>query len=232
MKKITLMFVALCLLTGQAIAKDIRIGVVMATYDDNFLTLLRNSIEKRGKELGLNLQIEDSKNQVGVQYNQVQNFIASGVDAIIVSPVDTDATVSISDSAEAANIPLVYVNRQPINVDRLPDNQAFIASNEVDSGTLQTKEVCRLLGGKGKLLVLMGSLTDQTGIQRTKDIHDVIATPECSGLSIIDEQIGEWQRTEGNDIMTNWLSAGHKFDAVIANNDEMDKHYGHYRALV
>ncbi len=45
MKKITFMFVALCLLTGQAIAKDIRIGVVMATYDDNFLTLLRNSIE-------------------------------------------------------------------------------------------------------------------------------------------------------------------------------------------
>jgi inositol transport system substrate-binding protein len=138
-----------------------------------------------------------------------------------VSPVDTDATVSISDAAEAAGIPLVYVNRQPVNVDMLPNNQAFVASNEVDSGTLQTQEVCRLLGGKGKVLVLMGALTDQTGIQRTKDIHDVIATPECSGMEVVAEEAGLWQRTMGNNIMTNWLSAGLEFDAVIANNDEM-----------
>ena len=50
----------------------------------------------------------------------------------------------------AADVPLVYVNRQPINVDTLPDNQAFVASNEVDSGTLETIEVCRLLKEQGK----------------------------------------------------------------------------------
>jgi inositol transport system substrate-binding protein len=221
MKKITLMFVALSCITTSVMAKDLRIGVAMATYDDNFLTLLRTAIERRGGELGVDLQVEDGKNEVGVQFNQIQNFVASGVDGIVVSPVDTDATLSISDAAEEAGIPLVYVNRQPINLDMLPDNQAFIASNEVDSGTLQTKEVCRLLGGKGNVLILQGSLTDQTGIQRTQDIHDVIATPECSGLKVVDQQVGNWQRIQGNDIMTNWLSAGLKFDAVIANNDEM-----------
>lgn len=201
--------------------KDIKIGVVMATYDDNFLTILRRGIEKHGKETGVQLQVEDSKNEVGLQMNQIQNFIASGIDAIIVSPVDTDATVGMSDAAEAAGIPMVYVNRQPINVDMLPNNQAFVASNEVDSGTMQTKEVCRLLNGKGDVLVLMGALTDQTGIQRTRDIHDVIASKDCAGLKIVEEQSGEWQRNRGNDIMTNWLSAGIQFDAVIANNDEM-----------
>jgi inositol transport system substrate-binding protein len=221
MKKITLMFVALSCITTSVMAKDLRIGVAMATYDDNFLTLLRTAIERRGGELGVDLQVEDGKNEVGVQFNQIQNFVASGVDGIVVSPVDTDATLSISDAAEEAGIPLVYVNRQPINLDMLPDNQAFIASNEVDSGTLQTKEVCRLLGGQGNVLILQGSLTDQTGIQRTQDIHDVIATPECSGLKVVDQQVGNWQRIQGNDIMTNWLSAGLKFDAVIANNDEM-----------
>lgn len=202
-------------------AGTLKIGVVMATYDDNFLTLLRRGIEKAGQTAGVTLQIEDSKNEVGLQMNQIQNFVATGVDAIIVSPVDTDATVGMSDAAQAAGIPLVYVNRQPINVDMLPDNQAFVASNEVDSGTLQTREVCRLLKGKGDVLVLMGALTDQTGIQRTRDIHDVIATPECAGMKIVEEQSGEWQRNKGNDIMTNWLSAGIHFDAVIANNDEM-----------
>jgi len=129
--------------------------------------------------------------------------------------------VSISDDAQAANIPLVYVNRQPINIDLLPDNQAFIASNEVDSGTLQTKEVCRLLGGKGEIAVLMGALTDQTGIQRTQDIYDVIDTPECKDMKVVIKDTGLWQRSVANNIMTNWLSAGMTFDAVIANNDEM-----------
>ncbi|TYL48746.1 sugar ABC transporter substrate-binding protein [Marinomonas sp. IMCC 4694] len=210
------------LLSPVALADNLRIGVTMATYDDNFLTLLRTAIEARGQEIkDVDLQIEDAKNQVGAQLNQVQNFIASGVDAIIISPVDTDATVSISDDAQAANIPLIYVNRQPINIDLLPDNQAFIASNEVDSGTLQTKEVCRLMGGKGNLAVIMGALTDQTGIQRTQDIYDVIATPECSGMKVVVKDTGLWQRSIANNIMTNWLSAGIQFDAVIANNDEM-----------
>jgi inositol transport system substrate-binding protein len=221
MKKLLSVAAVMLSLSAAVSAQDLKIGVAMATYDDNFLTLLRTSIKKHAEDVGVNAQIEDGKNEVGTQFNQIQNFIASGVDAIVISPVDTDATVSISDAAEAANIPLVYVNRQPINIDFLPDNQAFVASNEVDSGTLQTKEVCRILGGKGKVLVLMGALTDQTGIQRTKDIHDVIATPECSGMEVVAEESGLWQRFKGNNIMTNWLSAGIEFDAVIANNDEM-----------
>jgi inositol transport system substrate-binding protein len=221
MKKFTLRSLAGCLLAGSVSAAELNIGVSMSTFDDNFLTVLRTGMEKHATDAGVSLQIEDGKNEVGTQLNQIQNFIATGVDAIIINPVDTDATVAMSDDAAAAGIPLVYVNRQPINVDMLPDNQAFIASNEVDSGTLQTQEVCRLLNGKGKVLVLMGALTDQAGIQRTKDIHDVIKTPECSGMEVVAEESGEWQRTKGNNIMTNWLSSGLEFDAVIANNDEM-----------
>ncbi|MEZ5722954.1 MAG: hypothetical protein R3D59_16175 [Paracoccaceae bacterium] len=61
--------------------------------------------------------------------------MASGVDAIIVNPVDTSATQAMTDAAAAANVPLVYVNRQPINLDTLPETQTFVGSNEVDSGT-------------------------------------------------------------------------------------------------
>ncbi|ADZ90103.1 sugar ABC transporter substrate-binding protein [Marinomonas mediterranea] len=209
-------------LSPMSFAADLRISVSMATFDDNFIALLRNAIEKRGDELdNVELQVEDAKNEVGTQLNQIQNSIAADVDAIIVSPVDTDATVSMNDDAQYTNIPLVYVNHQPINVDLLPDNQAFIASNEIDSGTLQTKEVCRLMEGKGEIVVLMGALTDQTGIQRTQDIYDVLETDECSNIKIVEKQTGLWQRTMASDIMTNWLSAGVEFDGVIANNDEM-----------
>lgn len=198
------------------------VGVSMAKFDDNFLTVLRNGMQDYAKTLdGVTLQVEDAQNDVAKQQSQIQNFIAAGVDAIIVNPVDTDATAAMSKIAAEAKIPLVYVNREPVNIDALPDGQAFVASNEADSGTLQTKEICKLLGGKGKAVVMMGELSNQAARMRTKDIHDVLATDECKGIEIVEEQTANWSRTEGSDLLTNWLSAGTEFDAVIANNDEM-----------
>ncbi|MFT4160478.1 sugar ABC transporter substrate-binding protein [Shinella sp. NM-101] len=198
------------------------IGVSMALFDDNFLTVLRNGMSDYAKTLdGVELQIEDAQNDVAKQQSQVQNFIASGVSAIIVNPVDTDATAALSKAAADAGIPLVYVNREPVNINELPEKQAFVASNEQESGTLETQEVCRLLNGKGKVVVMMGELSNQAARMRTQDIKDVIATDECKGLEIVEEQTANWSRTQGSDLMTNWLSAGLEFDAVISNNDEM-----------
>ncbi len=215
-----------CVLAEGAMAANV--GVSMALFDDNFLTVLRNGMQDYAKTLdGVTLQVEDAQNDVGKQLNQIQNFIAGGVDAIIVNPVDTDATVAMTQAAKDANIPLVFVNRQPVNLDDLPDNQAFVASDEKESGTLETQEVCRLLKAEGKdkdgasILVLMGELSNQAARQRTQDIHDVIATDDCKFMKIAEEQTANWSRTQGSDMMTNWLSAGTKFDAVVSNNDEM-----------
>jgi len=202
-----------------------KIGVSMAKFDDNFLTVLRNGMIAQAKGMsGVELQVEDAGNDVAKQLDQIKNFIASGVDAIIVNPVDTSATQAMTDAAAAGKKPLVYVNRQPINVETLPANQAFVASNEADSGTLETKEVCRIFKAAGKkeanVYVIMGELSNQAAVQRTKDIEEVIATPDCNFIKIIDKQTSNWNRDEAQNLMTNWLSTGKKFDGVIANNDE------------
>lgn len=225
MRKVLIASTMAAALMGTAASAE-NIGVSMSKFDDNFLTVLRNGMTDYAGTLdGVTLQIEDAQNDVGKQLNQIQNFIASGVDAIIVNPVDTDATVAMSEAAAAAGIPLVYVNREPVNVDTLPEKQAFVASNELESGTLETQEICRLLKEQGKTeakaVVMMGELSNQAARVRTQDIKDVLATPECSFITIVEEQTANWQRNEGADLMTNWLSAGVEFDAVIANNDEM-----------
>ena len=198
-----------------------KIGVTMSAFDDNFLTVLRNGMGKYAEsQKDISLQFEDAQGDVGKQLNQIQNFIAQKVDAIIVNAVDTDATPKMTKLASSAGIPLVYVNRMPADKS-LPEKVAYVGSNEVDSGTLQMKEVCKLMGGKGNFLVMMGDLANQAARQRTQDIEDVIKTPECSGIKILDKRTAKWQRTEGNDLMTNWISSGMKFEAVVSNNDEM-----------
>lgn len=224
MKKTVLVAGFAALMSTTAMAETV--GVSMALFDDNFLTVLRNGIQSHADANGLTVQIEDAQNDVAKQLDQINNFIASGVDAIVVNPVDTSATQAMTDAAAAAGVPLVYVNRQPINLDTLPDNQAFVASNEVDSGTLETIEVCRLLKEKGKdpanVYVMMGELSNQAAVQRTQDIHDVVAAGKCAvTLNIIDQQTANWSRDQAQSLMTNWLSTNTAFDGVIANNDEM-----------
>ena len=224
MKK-TLLAAGLVSLMGTTAMAD-GIGVSMALFDDNFLTVLRNGIQSQADSAGLKVQIEDAQNDVAKQLDQINNFIASGVDAIIVNPVDTSATQAMSDAAAAANIPLVYVNRQPINVDALPDNQAFVASNEVDSGTLETIQLCDNWAAEGKtevnVYVMQGELSNQAAVQRTQDIYDVIDAGKCKvKVNVIDQQTANWSRDQAQNLMTNWLSTGAAFDGVISNNDEM-----------
>ncbi|MCV0395101.1 MAG: sugar ABC transporter substrate-binding protein [Rhizobiaceae bacterium] len=225
MKKLLMGAALSALMCASAAAETV--GVSMALFDDNFLTVLRNGIQEQADGMdNVDVQIEDAQNDVARQLDQINNFIASGVDAIIVNPVDTSATEAMSNAASTAGVPLVYVNRQPINVDSLPDDQAFVASNEIESGTLAAFEGCKLLraagkAGGAKIYVLMGELSNQAAVQRTKDFHDVIGMDMCSFIEIIDEQTANWSRDEAQDLMTNWLSSGNEFDAVFSNNDEM-----------
>src|SRR4029077_10898075 len=138
----------------------------------------------------------------------------------IVNPVDTDATPNMTRLAARAGIPLVHVNRMPADK-QLPPKVSFVGSDETQSGTLQMTEVCRLLQGKGEIVILIGELTNQAARQRTQDVLDVLARPQCHGIRVIEKQAANWKRTEAADLVTNWLSAGLRPQAIVANDDEM-----------
>ncbi|MDP5307853.1 sugar ABC transporter substrate-binding protein [Paracoccus spongiarum] len=215
---------AACLLAtfAQAAQAETRIGVSMTSFDNPFLTILLNGIRaEAARHEDLELVVEDAQLDVARQLNQVQNMVANGVDAIVVNAVDGAATPAMTQLAVDAGIPLVYVNHPPAEHAAMPAGTSFVGSNEVDSGTMQTRAVCEMLGGTGKILVLMGPLENEASIIRTRDIEEVIAADPCTGMQIIDRQVGNWNRTQGADLTTNWLTSGVAFDAIIANNDEM-----------
>lgn len=223
MKRFALTTAALILgATSGAALAETRVAVSMTAFDNPFLTIIRNGITAEAENLGeVDVTFEDAQLDVARQLNQVQNFIADGYDAIIVNAVDGNSTAAITQAAADAGVPLVYVNHPPADIDMLPKGVSFVGSNEIDSGTMQTKQVCAMLGGQGKVLVMMGPLENIAALTRTQDIKDVIATPDCSGMEIVEEQTANWKRAEAQDLMTNWLTSGIEFDAVIANNDEM-----------
>jgi ABC-type sugar transport system substrate-binding protein len=211
---------------GPAPVAAQEIGVTISNFNDNFLTLLREAITAAAEEHeGVSVQFEDAQLEVGRQLSQVENFVASGVDGIIIAPVDGDSTVSMTAVAQQAGIPIVYTNNLPVNLAELPPDQVFVGSDETESGRMQGEEVCRQLQEAGadsaEAVVLLGDLSNPATRLRTESAKEGFAAAGCDFIEVVDEQTATWQRSLATDLMTNWLTAGIQPDVVVANNDEM-----------
>ncbi|CRM67400.1 MULTISPECIES: sugar ABC transporter substrate-binding protein [Pseudomonas] len=220
--RFTALALSMLLASGVAAAADIKVGVSMSAFDDTFLTYLREDMDKQAKSYpkgdGVQLQFEDARADVVKQLSQVENFISQKVDAIIVNPVDTASTKNIINAATKAGIPLVFVNRRPDQKD-LPKDVVAVVSDDVEAGRLQMQYIAEKLGGKGKIVILLGDLANNSTTNRTKGVKEVLA--KYPDIKIEQEQTGIWLRDRGMTLVNDWLTQGREFNAVLANNDEM-----------
>jgi len=79
--------------------------------------------------------------------------------------------------------------------------------------------IAEKLGGKGKVVILLGDLANNSTTNRTKGIKEVLA--KYPQIKIEQEQTGIWLRDRGMTLVNDWLTQGREFNAVLANNDEM-----------
>ncbi|MCQ4105389.1 sugar ABC transporter substrate-binding protein [Erwinia persicina] len=194
------------------------IGVSMAYFDQNFLTIIRQAIDKEAQARGITVQFEDARGDVGRQTDQVQAFISAGVDAIIVDPVNSAGTPAMTKLVSQAKIPLVYVNRTPGDK-TLPPGVVFVGSDEKQSATLQMEALARLANYQGNVGVMIGNLSDAGALQRTRDVEQVVA--KYPKMKVVQKQTANYSRSEGMDLMLSWITNGEAIDIVAANNDEM-----------
>ena len=215
-RRVVLAVAAAVLMPMSAYAQTASIGVSLSSFD-TFLAFVRGGMMKEADAQKVKIQFEDANHDVGRQVSQVENFIAQKVSAIIVNPVDTSATKRISDAARKAGIPLVYVNRKPD--EKMGNGTVFVGSDSLVAGRLQMEELAKRMGGKGNVAIMVGELSSDAAQDRTKGVKEV--AKKFPGIKIVEEQVADFDRKKGIDLMSKWLSAGVKIDAVAANNDEM-----------
>ncbi|WP_078408919.1 sugar ABC transporter substrate-binding protein [Priestia abyssalis] len=198
---------------------QIVIGAAMPVFDDKWLSYLYDGIKEYDSQHDdVEVTMVDAKNDAGKQMSQVETLIAQGVDAILINPVETDAVEPMVDAANEADIPVVVVNRMP-GEDVMEKIYAYVGSESLEAGTIQMEKVAELLGGKGNVAIMNGTLGQESVVKRTKGNKDVLK--KYPDMKIVREQTADYQRSQGMTVMENWIQAGDKIDAVVANNDEM-----------
>lgn len=183
---------------------------------DQFLQTVADAMQAKADEAGVELTIVAADEQTDTQLGQVENFISQGVDAILVVPVDTDAAGPMTQAAQDAGVPLVYVNRRPSD---LPTGVPYVGSDSLYAGTVEMEELAKLANGEGNVVILQGDPANEAAVLRTQGCQDVV--DKNPGMTVTKTQAGNWYREEGLAIMENWIQSGDPIDVVCANNDEM-----------
>lgn len=218
MKKIlNVLLLITAMLSSGIQAKTARIGVALANFDLNFVSILRTQMVQELDAQGMKGQFSDARGDVELQIQQVDDFINQGVDAIILNPVDTQGVLPVINAAKRAGIPLIFVNRKPEVP--LTGQMAYVGSDSALSGKMQIEALAKIMNYRGNIAILMGALSNEEARERTRAVEEFVA--QHPDMKVIEKQTARWQRNEAVDVVSAWLLNGTPVNAVVANNDEM-----------
>lgn len=223
--------------TASADLADKKVGICIYQFADNFMTLFRTELQSYLESLGFkaeNIEIVDGANDQATQTNQIQNFITEGVDCLIINPVNSSSAATITDMVTAANIPLVYVNREPDADEeaRWEDgnlNVTYVGCDARQSGTFQGEIIADLgldaidfnKNGKIDYVMIKGDPENVDAQYRTE--YSIKAL-EDAGLEVnlLDEEVGNWDQAQAQTLVANALAQySNDVEVVFCNNDAM-----------
>lgn len=192
------------------------IGVSYQNLQNEFIINIQDAIRLEAKRNGVELIELDAQGRAENQISQVENFIAFGVDAIILNPCDKEGSAPAVDICVREGKPVIVVNSIVSNLQKA---NAFVGSEDAEAGRIAATYIVELLKGKGNIAVIHGLNGHSAEVARSAGIREVLKN--YPNTKIILEQTANWDRAQGLALMENWLSSSNRIDAVIAQNDEM-----------
>jgi len=216
---------------GKSSGGDAKLGVAIYKFDDTFMTGVRNAMTAAASGKA-ELDIVDSQNAQPTQNEKIDLFISKKYKGMIVNPVDRTAAGVIIDKAKKADIPVVFLNREPLAEDMNKwDKVYYVGAKAEESGTISGQLLVDYWkanpgadkNGDGKLqyVMLQGEPGHQDAELRTKFSVQAIqdAGIDVEALAV---DTAMWDRVKGQEKMQAFLAQfGDKVEAVLANNDDM-----------
>src|SRR4051794_27510725 len=205
---------ALVLSSAPSGAKELKsIGVSLGSLGNPFFVALSKGAEFEAKKTNPNVKITTVgfEYDLGKQVTQIDNFIAAGVDLILLNPGDPKAIGPAIKKAQAAGIVVVAVDTAAEGAD------ATVTTNNVQAGEIACQFIVDKLGGKGDVIIQNGPQVSAV-IDRVKGCKEALG--KNADIKILsDDQDGKGSRDGGMNVMQGHLTRFDKIDAVFAIND-------------
>ena len=215
LKQLLLAGAALALVSGTAAAKDLNsIGITLGSLGNPFFVALSQGAEAKAKEINPNVKVNTASADYDLnkQFTQIDNFIASGVDMILLNAADAQAIAPAVKRAQAAGIVVVAVDVAAAGVD------ATVQTNNVQAGEIACQFIVDKLGADGGKVIIQNGPQVSAVIDRVNGCKEVLATNAKIEI-LSDDQDGKGSREGGLTVMQGHLTRFPEIDAVFTIND-------------
>ncbi len=202
------------LAAGDASAKELKaIGISLGSLGNPYFVALAKGAEAEAKKTNPNVKVTTVgfDYDLNKQFTQIDNFIAAGVDLILLNPADPQAVAPAIARAQAAGIPVVAVDTAAEGAD------ATVTTDNIQAGEIACQYIVDKLGGKGDVVIVNGPHVSAV-IDRVVGCKKVFAAN--SGINVLsDDQDAKGSRDGALNVMQSMLTRFEKIDAVFAIND-------------
>ncbi|MGO4584004.1 sugar ABC transporter substrate-binding protein [Arthrobacter sp. 2RAF6] len=204
--------------SNNSSGKTFNIGVVVLDLQDPDLAQMTKAMQQTAKDEGVTLHITDAKKDVGTELNQVEDLLTQQVDAVILQPLDGEASQTAAKRVTDAKIPLFILSTEFADGANI-NYKSYIGVDDTLAGEMQAEYINKMFPNGANIVFAAGtygaSWTDRRKSGYTSKIDANIKT------------VAEFQAQGSRDVakrnMEDTLSrfGPGKIDAVVANNDEM-----------
>lgn len=185
---------------------------------DTFVTALVDAVDEAAQAKGLTVHTVDGQGDASTQIAAVQQFIADGVDGILLYPGDPTTLVPVVKEAADKGIPVFTVN---LNLDQGAPIITYVGSNDYDYGAEQAKLLVQAIGETGTVGLLTGEVGTSAELARTAGFTDVLK--DHPGISIVEKQADDWTDDSAVAIVQRWTAAyaPGTLNAIVAEGPEV-----------
>ncbi|MBI1207367.1 MAG: substrate-binding domain-containing protein [Azospirillum sp.] len=190
------------------------VGLSLGNMGNPFFVQIARGAEAKAKELGgakVQVTALSADYDLNKQYSQIENFIASGANLIVLNAADPKAIEPAVRRAQAAGVVILAVDVGAAGAD------ATVMTDNGEAGQLACQYIVDKLKGKGKVVIMNGPPVSSV-VDRVAGCKAALA--KAPGITVLsDSQNGKGTREGGLEVMIGLLTAFDQIDAVFTIND-------------
>ena len=208
--------IALCsgLLGGAAQAKELEsLGITLGSLGNPYFVALAKGAADAARSISPNIRVNSASADYDLnkQFTQVDNFVASGANLILINGVDPNAILPAIKRAEAAGVPVIAVDVKAAGAD------ATVQTDNVEAGRISCAFLADKIGHKGNVIIENGPQVSAV-IDRVTGCKKALAA--YSDIKILSaDQDGKGSRDGGLALMQGYLIRYPDLVGVFTIND-------------
>lgn len=186
------------------------VALMVSDLSNPFFSAMQASAEEESKTQGFTLTVQDGRQDLNTQNQQIDTFIQQGIDVLLLNAVDSTGIQPAVERAQAAGMIVVAVG------DDAGGAQALAAVNNTQAGEAACTAMAEKMGNAGDVAIIDG--TAVTAVQQRVEGCKA-ALEKISGITIVAHQNGDNSIGKGQLIATDILTAQPNLKGIFGIND-------------